>query len=997
MGVMSTVSNSPAGRWLKAAAVCLSLLPGLASGSNAIAESLGLPETRHLAAALSDPESRIDTLMTLAAVQHLMDYGRYARLHEASQYAERFREDRAWLDRLAARYPAVPMRSSLLDPSAWHLLLELDQHDLSPGPAVSPFGPGTDALLSQLFDRSAELSAATVLPEVLSRMEADSTVLWQDLLASADDNMTLELILRQLNEQWFDVWAAAEPPAPVSQQGDDSVIDSTLEMLDGFAATAQRAGPPDALALKRLRFMLLNALPDLGWQQSADAAYLLTLANAVDGLYRKQYLSFTESMLWVAAGLLASEIPVRAPVEEAGQDSPFMPLPDIVLEPLPGEEPYRSRIPGTLTELLPALSAVFEEGFNEVDARLSTGLASVFDVAQYIRSGEGDPDQLASLRFGIADSVAQFVLLVPDMDFYFSQPVRREISSEVNICISRAARRDELGSSALNRDEFENCMENLAQLASTRVTSAELAGDPDGPFAMEQLQRELMLPPWQRINFVLGYLLENHTTACDAPDEELPNPLEWSGLVTVMTWFARQSPVFFQAPENEAMVASLRQQGHDMLTAMAQQVDCINGAGSGIVDPVTSALVDYGESLDTLVAGIRETELVFREDRLKPGSDIVLNGGAGQHTAYQPDGLAIGPCDERYICEMAANIEAGPELVALFPDAYLVADQAGLGSVEICYDNLQWVSRRSEPVREDDPHVANYFGRFSFDLFGRYREGDETREVFGFNFISPDEYHYLFGAASEDVLNDRCPMERVGERITTPLGNDRIIRVVPDRLTYLAAARTLPSVLIGGNWDRNQRWRDAFITGQGVKRHDFEPDETFLPRLEQHLLGLHQAEQAAVYSALLNPPPRSWRRGRESLYGWLRELGTHKDLVRAYINLFYPQVMMESDELRGLLEGREALLDESTMRSLRREGVAATAVNGTGRGRLEALFANWKRQPEPVRRTGSVHTSLVHAIIRLDALYRDFFAPTPPPSPVPVKREEVLSFEELDG
>lgn len=72
-------------------------------------------------------------------------------------------------------------------------------------------------------------------------------------------------------------------------------------------------------------------------------------------------------------------------------------------------------------------------------------------------------------------------------------------------------------------------------------------------------------------------------------------------------------------------------------------------------------------------------------------------------------------------------------------------------------------------------------------------------------------------------------------------------------------------------------------------------------------------------------------------------------------------------------------------------------VGTAGRSRLEALRVDWNRQPEPVRRTGSVATSLVHAIIRLDSLYRDFFAPEPLPPPDPVSDKEVLSFEELSG
>jgi len=1004
MGLSQSFSNSRARRWILSICLTLMLLPVTAQSSVDIAEELGLPEPRHLAASLSDPDSRIDSLLTLVAVTRLLDYGRYARVHEVDEYAERFRSEREWLDQLAGRYTTVPMRSSLFDPAAWLLLLELDQHDLSPGTAVSPFGPGTSALLKQLFDRSAEIPATTVLPEVLSRMEAGSTILWNDVLDVAGNNLVLARILQELNEEWFDIWVAAEPPAPGVAYGEIPAIDYGLGLLESLATAAQHSGPPDALDLKRLRYGLLTAMPDLGWQQSLDAAYLLSIASVVDGLYRKQYLAFTESLLWVAAGLLASEIPTMQPAELQEPSGPFAPLPEIELEKLPGEpevipppEPYRSPVPDALAEILPALSSSFSTGFNAVDPKLSTALAAAFDVVQYIRTGQGDADQLNSLRMGVADSVAQFALLIPDMDYYFRQPVRGEISEEINICISMAASRDEDGAPTLRRSGFERCLNNLANLAATRVNASELAGDPDGPFGMEQLRRELMLTPWQRINFVLGFLQESNPAGCQAPEEALPNPLEWSSLVTVMTWFARQSPVFFQAPENEILVAGLRQQGRDMLDELIRQIDCISGSGGGVNDPVMRGLADYSETLNDLVAGLRQTELTFREDRLKPGADILIRGDSTQQTSYRPEGLAIRPCDERYICEMASELEVTPTLVDLFPEPYLVADQSGLGTVEICYDNVQWVNRRSEPVREDDPHVANYYGQFSFDLFGTFTEGDETETVFGFNFVSPDEYHYLFGAATDEVLNDRCPTEWVGTKIVTGLGNKNFIRVVPDRLTYLAAARSLPSQLMSTNWDKNQLWRDWFVSGQGVKRLEFDSVNNINERVDLHLNGLHQAGQSAVYNALMNPPPRSWRGEQVSLYGQLRDLSTRKKLVGTYVNLFYPLFMVDSDEIRGSLEGSGALLDQSVLRQFRRDNVDVATIPTAGTERLEQLYETWNRAPETVRRTGSVATSLVHAIIRLDSLYLDFFAPPGEPPPPPVSSEDVLSFDELGG
>lgn len=968
-----------------------------------VAEGLGLPEPRHLAAALSDPESRIDTLMTLVAVQRLADYGQYARVHEVAEYAERFRSERAWLDQLAGRYTTVPLRSSLFDPAAWSLLLELDQYDLSPGVAVSPFGPGTRALLAQLFDRSAEIPATTILPEVLSRMEAGSLLLWNDVLDAASGNMALAGILQALDEEWFDIWVAAEPPAPGTADDDMPVIEYGLQLLDDLASAAQQPGPPDALDLKRLRYGLLTALPELGWQQSMDAAYLLTLANVVDGLYRAEYLAFTESLLWVASGLLASELPNMEPVESPVPAGPFPPPPEIVLEKLPGEpeqlpppEPYRSPVPDALAEMLPALSASFSTGFDAVDPRLGTALATVFDVVQYIRTGQGDADQLNSLRMGIADSVAQFSLLIPDMDYYFRQPVRGDIAEEINICISMAASRDQDGAPTLGQDGFERCLNSLANLAATRVNTSGLSGDPDGPFGMEQLRRELMLTPWQRINYVLGLLLETSPAGCQAPNQPLPNPLEWSSLITVMTWFARQSPVMFQAPENAVLVSGLRQQGRDMLDELIRQIDCLSGTG-GVNDPVVRGLADYGDALNDLVAGLRETELEFREAKLKPGADILIRGDSAQQTAYLPEDLSIEPCDQRYSCEMVGALEATRELIELFPEPYLVADQSGLGTIDICYDNVQWVNRRSEAVREDDPHVANYHGQFSFDLFGTFTEGEERELVFGFNFVSPDEYHYLFGPATEEVLNDSCPTEWVGSRIVTGLGKKTIIPVVPDRLTYLAAARSLPSQLMVSNWDRNQLWRDWFVSGEGVRPITLEPVESIGERVDQHLRGLHQAGQSAVYNALLNPPPRSWRGDEASLFGGLRDLSTRKNLVRSHVNLFYPLFMVDSDEIRGSLEGAQALLDQDVLRQFRRDNVDVATIPTEGTRRLERLYETWNRQPETVRRTGSVATSLVHAIVRLDALYRDFFAPPPQPPPPPVSPDEALNFDELDG
>jgi len=1007
MGVNDNDSIDWAVRRFRLVALCCLLVSWASVISAFETGPASLPTKRNLAAALSDPDSRIDTLLTLAAVQNLLDYGRYARRHEASAYAERFREERLWLERLAARYGRISVRSSIFDAAAWRLLLELDQHDLSAGQAVSPFGPRTDSLLRRLFEPSSETAAATVLPEVLSRMEIGSATTWMRVLEAAERNVAMADILDQLNAEWFEIWHAAEPPPPVDfapgENGDEATILRLSGQLRGLFTMILSAGPPDVMDLKQLRFALLQALPELGWRAAADAAYLLSLADAVEGLYEGRYLAFTESVLWVSASLLASEIPKLVQKEPlAGASLPRPPR--IVLETLPGEaeplpdtQPYRSPLPELLSEWLPAVSSGLGKDFDAVDPRLNTGLASAFDVVQYLRSGEGDPDQLASLRFGIADAVAQFVLLVPDMDFYFSQPVRRDISAEINICVSRAASRDEEGGLALGRDEFDECFRNLAGLALEAVSTFELSGDPDGPFGAEQLRRELLLPPWQRINYVLAYLLEEFTPGCEAPDEELANPLEWSGLVTVLTWFARQSPVYFDASEYGELVDLLRQQGRSLIAELGRQIECIARADGGVNPPALRALSAYGESFNSLVSDLREAQLEFRSEHLQPGSDIMLSEGGEQPTSWRKENVLIGPCDARYICQMESKLEAAPELLALFPGHYRVAEQAGMGEMEICYDNVQWVSRRAEPVRENDPHVANYFGRFSFDLFGRFVERDGATNVFGFNFIGEKEHQYLFGAADENVLNDRCPADRVGQKIVTPIGKTQAIRVVPDRLTYLTAARTLPSDLMERNWNQNDNWQARFIAGQGVRRLEVQADPGFSERLDRHLAGLYSEQQAALYDEMLTPVGRSWRGAPDSLHQKLSRLTTLKALLRACVNLFHPLFLIDSDEIRGLLEGSGALLDESMVRRARQDGVPAQTLVADGIPRVQAMRIAWERRPEAVLRTGSVSTSLVHAVIRLEALYRDFFAPNAPVPPEAVSEDELIPLDGLDG
>jgi hypothetical protein len=968
-----------------------------------VPSDLSLPGLRHLAAALSDPSSRADTLMSMAVLAHVLESSPAYFALEDGELEAGFSDDRAWLDRLAARFTRLPVRSAVLDASAWMITLELDQHQLAPPPLISPLGTKTADLMRRVFDRGDESLAAASLPDLLMRMEFLAPRIWQGVLGRTAEDPELLKHLASLNEKWFDPWMAAEPPAPAGGELAESRVEWAIGELGVLAASLMNEGAQDSLRLKRLRFALLEALPGLEPGPARDAAYLLRLVSALDGLQDGAYLALTETLLWVVSDiLLESQRPFRrkpvsyssepfgprrmpnrnaaddgaGAVEAAGQaDAEVAATAEAIAEPAQPETPHAatSGLARVLANLLPQLSSAFARDFNTVDPRINTNLAAAFDVAQSLQ--DSLPEDLARqsvLLRELADAVARLVLQIPDINYYVDQPVRREISEEINLCISMAAAARE-GQSQLSREQFDRCIASMVEMSNLNVRSAELAGDPDGPYGMFQLQRELELAPWQRINYLLGYLHELAPGRCELPSRPLVNALEWSALATALTWFARQSPVYFQTPENEALVLTMKQQGSELLQTMKRQVACFSGVGPGISDPVSMSLNVYREALDELIGGIRQAELTFREANLAPGADIVLHGGPGQRTAYRPEGLMIAPCNPDNVCEMTGKLEATRALIGLFPDTYLIADQTGMGKVEICYDNVQWVQRRTELVRPDDPNVANFFGRLSFDLIGRFREGGTTREVFGSNFVSPEDYHYLFAANNEEVLDDGCPTEWVGSKTVTPLYNDSRVRVVPDRLTYLAGARQLPSQVLSLNWSRGAEWRDWFVTGLGITRFEFEADETIDDRLERHLEALYKGEQSVLYRALLRLPSRGGVDDPTSLYEETSAVSTAKALVRSQLSLFYPDYLIDSDQARSFLQGSQSLIDESVLRRFRDSDIAIESINETGISRLDAFQSFWDRQPASVRDDGSASLSVANAIGRLNALYREFF------------------------
>jgi hypothetical protein len=942
-----------------------------------------LPGSQQMAMALATPPLRNQALLDLAVAAKILDRARGNSDLEVDHaaLAQNFLDDRAWLQMLVDQFGWVKPHSSVLDPAAWLVLGELQQHDLEDMSLVFPGRTPEPVLIYQVFQRATPRLAAANVPVLLYEIEADAIAIWDAFLLLTASGETRHAAWKEVEIAWFTDRQLPEAAEPGSEpEPGQLTVEEFMQALSRLVVSAVDVAPPDSKGLIQLRYSLLTRLAQTptvenSWtrDQLRDALYL---AGLIDGLHDGRYFDFAQGLLAITSRLLE----------------------------LPEQNQQAFYLVDWLVAELPAISAHYATDFASVDPSLNATMTATYEVlldlteAYAVEPGpetEAEASEpggessavevpaartvdIKASRAVLADAVAQLALLIPDMGYYFDTPVRGRIVEEINICISIAAGRGQDGQPTMTRRQFDGCMETLLRLAERDTRLPELSGDMNGPFTTDTLRRELSVTPWQRINFAIGWLDERYSTPCQPPANTLPNPLEWAVLATTLTWFAEHSPEFFSSSENEGRLTQMRNIGGQLIRDMAEQAQCLADAGPGINDVVRRVITDYELALRELESGIEKAEADFRAQRLSPGADILLDEDASQTTGYRPVELQIGPCDTRAVCEMSGALSTTRALIGLFPDEYLIAEQAGMGRIEICYRDMEWVQRRSELVRADDENVANYYGRLGFNLVGRYIEDEQETDIFDFRFTSPEEYHYLFAQTSAEVLDDSCPVEWVGSRVVTPLREKRG-GIVPDRLTYLAASRKLPSRLMQNNWDRGAEWRDWFVTGIGVTEQEVPEVPDITIRLNQHLQAVYQAGQEEIYQRVLLPNARDSQGEDVSLFDEMSEVSIAKAMIRMQMMLFYPESMFNLDTIRMAVAGDSGLLDGRTMRRFREQNVALTSVNGIARERVNRLREVWLKQPEELRRKGSIPGSLMYALTRINLLYRQLFIARPEP------------------
>ncbi|MCF6262369.1 MAG: hypothetical protein L3J24_02075 [Xanthomonadales bacterium] len=895
-----------------------------------------------------------------------------------------FTDDRAWLQSLKPEALRLSMEPLDLFSNGFFtqkLLLELKLHGLTLELGSELSDDKLQALLVKLvFEKKQRTVVRALMPYLLRQAESRALTSREDLQQMLLNDVSFNHVIAALDLQSLGVSiatdSATEKPPLIAELADidlDSGFNQLLEELlipgliaetasvnianGNASAQAEDLGllkPQQQPVFEQLIFKLRLGL--IRQSASFDVGLALYTLDTLVALKEKRSLVFTNGLSLLTTALLDRQnLKQQLALSNLSTDEDSTENIEATVQTQINKPAYplfeTSWLP-LLAEKLPQLQQLYSQDFALVDASTKTALALTSEAFIHIVGGQVDFEEQ---RRKLVDAHAILDLLLPDAGYYFLQPLRESIREAIAMCTSIvAAAMPEL--KPISSEQYDGCVSSFLDMGSVQAKNIPLSGNSSGPWERQQLRRELSLTPWQRINYLLAYLTTQYSNSC-VDTTRVINPLEWSVQAAVMAWFTAPWPSLANTEVNENAVDKMLDEFTQFNRQMTTYRSCLLGTGGDLIQRM---LANYKLKLDELIASIAVLEHQFRQNRLSPGADIKLDAGAEQNTNYRPEALVILPCDSANICDMAMPLPATLALVGLFPSPYLVADQSRMGSVEICYDKVRWVARRSTQARDNAPEVANYYAHLGFSIKGRFHQNGKLTDVFERSFVSPDEYHYLFAENTTEVLESECPMEIIGQPIITKLSGSKL-NIVPNRLTYLTAYRALPSRLLAENWEKGAEWRDRFVTGSGVEVISESDGSELLDSVNNYLHSLRESREAMIYTALLAPPLSSQQ--PDSLAQRVSALSIEKALLRSTLAIFHGELLGNNEWVRAAVAGTNGLLDRRVLRRLREANVTVGDVGALGRLRSQRFGQAWQGLfsadiPESIRASNQAEASI---------------------------------------
>ncbi len=531
---------------------------------------------------------------------------------------------------------------------------------------------------------------------------------------------------------------------------------------------------------------------------------------------------------------------------------------------------------------------------------------------------------------GVPEKMAAIFFSMPNLAAYLSQPFRRLLQQQLDVCLNLSEETRPLPDEPIEQRQYTGCVEDLSHWAGTLSTTDELAGSLNAPEDDEALARVLELPPWQIINTL--YAMESRE-GCLTDANRKANPFEWLLGTESLIWFNDRWPQYLQKYRPVRFLQGPLRAGFSLQNGFS----CLR---QPVHDTLARRLTQVVAQWQRVKQHITAVADEYRQRNLKPGSDIDLLGSVQQASHYRPETLRIGPCDPAKTCGVHSQLEPSRALLALFPNHLLLADQLRLGEVRLCYDDVGWEGRTVGPSHLSNPAVANYYGHLAMSLKGYYND----TLVFSRRIQSLKKYHYLFGRNDENVLQLACPLPILGEQIITQLP-EGTHGLLPNRLTFLTAARANPDAIVTHNWIKGEEWRDRLADDLRVKILASDTLDDVKLHVEEKFIEHTSRLQKTLYRLLLGlQEPHT--EAQQALRETADKYHLYRRLVQAMANTFIPDRLLFDDTIHSLFYGATRLPDKAMLNRLYQQQLAVREMNQRFESNQEKVLQTWLKQAE---------------------------------------------------
>ncbi|MCF6288337.1 MAG: hypothetical protein L3J53_03755 [Proteobacteria bacterium] len=489
-----------------------------------------------------------------------------------------------------------------------------------------------------------------------------------------------------------------------------------------------------------------------------------------------------------------------------------------------------------------------------------------------------------------------YQLLEPRLANYMASPFRQNIRKNLEVCLNISEEFSPFPQEPIDKNQFEGCILDITKWATTEASSYALAGSLTKVSSKDAIDRALQLPNWQIINFIYAKIATND---CLTNAPQLPNPYEWSMAAETMLWFADRWPAYTQKYPQNSQINKIIHQGERLI----QNNKCLAKSKSATLDTYFNYTIQAWQDVKIK---IKQVAREFNNSNLALGSDLDLLNPTEKSSNYKVANMKITACDAQAACGVHVALEAPKALFSLFPNHLLIANQLKLGTMKLCYDNIGWENRRTTPTHLNNDSVANYSGNFTFNLQGFYN--DEL--VFSRKLVDKQEYNYLFGANTTEVLDTACPLDIIGQKISTKLAGGTY-GLVPNRLTFLTASRIDEASILTGNWSKGAEWNNL-IASDNI---EIVTEQKF-PELTSTIQQFYQQKatqlQTTIYKSMLNIDANATDTQKQ-LAESFASMQRYAKLLASTNYLLQTNSIMHNADLHGLFYGSNKIPDVASL------------------------------------------------------------------------------------